>query len=167
LTNNELVEELRGSFRSQLQGGQDYVRISRWIRVARGLLTLDEDSSGDQTGEDDEQVRLDGTSWRFPKVRLTVVESIGQARLISSAVMSTQTSKDSIHCLCDILASLLLEESHDVTIEVIVFTSAVVILQCLEVIGQIVNTLIIDGDNSGTKSATIQISTVRHAFHHY
>jgi hypothetical protein len=94
----------------------------------RNTLTFDEDGSGDQSGEDDEQIRLDGASRRFPKVRLTVVETIGQARLISSAVVSTQTGKDGIHCLCDILAGLLLEESHDVAIQVIVSSTAVIIL---------------------------------------
>jgi hypothetical protein len=30
--------------------------------------------------------------------------------------VSTQTGKDGIHCRCDILAGLLLEELHDVVI---------------------------------------------------
>lgn len=62
------------------------------------------------------------------KVCLAIVESIGQARLIRGTVVSTQTGKDRIHCLRDILAGLLLEENHDVTIEVIVSISTVIIV---------------------------------------
>jgi hypothetical protein len=55
--------------------------------------------------------------------------------------------KDSVRFRCNISTSILLEETYNVIVEIVVASSAIVVVEGLDVVGYVIDALVVDGDD--------------------
>ena len=148
LGQDELVLEFRGGLRSELQGGEDCMGSSASVfndDKRKERRTLQRHTTHHDNREDNKQVILHLTPRRIPKLHLTPEERVPQTIHIQLHRIRVLSIEDLLQGDRDILPRALTEDGDDVLVEELVWTRVQIVGEREDVVGEIVDLLVVDG----------------------